>query len=323
MDGHSRGVGAAAAAAFFLAASIGAFWTPLGPLAAVGLSGLVGWWLGRAPAGSPRTPRLAGVLVGSAAAAGQFIGGLIFLIYLQATGRSLTVSIWPGVAAFPWLYVLGGSLLLGALDQFLAPPAAMLAAAVSRRVAARRRGEPAAGAPDHPHWHRRPQAVPLNRFSSGARHPFDWYLSGESAVPVSYLDDIAAWLKTCQYVRDADLFVESDFWQHPRTFEQLQRGDCEDHALWAWRKMVELDLEAEFMVGRDLQNGGRHAWVMVRQHDALYAFEATRKSSSPLITPDQAVTRFQPEYGVDQHLQTFRYAGAGAGKATPIQEEDR
>src|SRR5690348_3236184 len=46
----------------------------------------------------------------------------------------------------------------------------------------------------------------------------------------------------CEYVRDP--VHERDFWQHPKTFEQLRKGDCEDHALWAWRKLTELGISA-------------------------------------------------------------------------------
>src|SRR5205085_1473130 len=69
--------------------------------------------------------------------------------------------------------------------------------------------------------------------------PFAWYFEGQSAVTVGSVDDVCEWLLECEYVHDPELFHEPDFWQHPRTFERLRKGDCEDHALWAWRKLVE------------------------------------------------------------------------------------
>ena len=45
------------------------------------------------------------------------------------------------------------------------------------------------------------------------------------------LDDVFAWLAECRYETDTNLFHESDYWQHPRTFEQLRCGDCEDFAI--------------------------------------------------------------------------------------------
>ena len=92
-------------------------------------------------------------------------------------------------------------------------------------------------------WERLPYTVKARAFGRGSIHPFPWYFEGGSAVEVKSLEDICAWLMECQYVADPDLFNESDFWQHPRTFERLRQGDCEDHALWAWRKLVELGFD--------------------------------------------------------------------------------
>jgi len=71
-------------------------------------------------------------------------------------------------------------------------------------------------------------------------------LRGQSTVCVNDIAAICEWLADCEYVRDP--VHERDFWQHPKTFEQLRKGDCEDHALWAWRKLTELGIPAEFYV---------------------------------------------------------------------------
>jgi predicted transglutaminase-like cysteine proteinase len=34
--------------------------------------------------------------------------------------------------------------------------------------------------------------------------------------------------------------------EHPGAFERRRRGDCEDFALWAWRKLAEVGVDAEF-----------------------------------------------------------------------------
>ena len=93
-------------------------------------------------------------------------------------------------------------------------------------------------------WEAIEHDLPLAYFGSGAVNEFDWYLQGESDVVVETLADVQAWLAECAYARDQDLFQVPDFWQHPRTFEQLRKGDCEDHALWAWRKFHELGIDA-------------------------------------------------------------------------------
>src|SRR6185436_7297823 len=92
--------------------------------------------------------------------------------------------------------------------------------------------------------------VPIGAFGPGSRREFAQYFQGESHVRVESIDEIVEWLLNCQYMTDAILFNERDFWQHPNTFEQLRRGDCEDFALWAWRKLADIGIDAEFCVGR-------------------------------------------------------------------------
>jgi hypothetical protein len=98
-------------------------------------------------------------------------------------------------------------------------------------------------------WERFPYRIPVSRFGRGSYRPFKWYFEGGSLIPIKTLDEICDWLLGCEYAHDDLLFNEADFWQHPRTFEHLRKGDCEDHAIWAWRKLVELDIEAELVSG--------------------------------------------------------------------------
>src|SRR5262245_32721587 len=99
-------------------------------------------------------------------------------------------------------------------------------------------------------WDRVPMRVPASVFGGGSRRPFADYFEGESRVAVQTVDDIVDWLQGCQYISDAELFHERDYWQHPGAFEELRRGDCEDFALWTWRKLGEIGIDAEFYVGR-------------------------------------------------------------------------
>jgi hypothetical protein len=54
--------------------------------------------------------------------------------------------------------------------------------------------------------------VPPRAFGSGSNQPFAQYFEGESSVRVGSLDDIVAWLQTCEYVTDDELFHERDVW---------------------------------------------------------------------------------------------------------------
>ena len=306
----------AGAAGFVLVAAFAGLVDFLGPIVAL----LVGGAAGYAAAARGAAPRRrdggsAGAIAGLLTAAGQLVGAGVFLVILYTQQRPFLFPLYPAAEAYPLLTILGGSLLLGGMDTALAAAAGALAVRFARPAHALHQARErllAQPRVDHPLWRKDPQRIPLQRFSSGAREPFSWYFDGESKVPVSSVSDIVAWLRECEYVRDNDLFMRNDFWQHPVTFEQIRKGDCEDHALWAWRKLVELGLEAELVVGRTLESDGRHAWVMYVAEGELFGFEATRKKSNPILTPVEATRLFRPEYGVDSRFQTYRYTGAAA-----------
>jgi len=166
-------------------------------------------------------------------------------------------------------------------------------------------------------WERVPFRAPPSRFGSGSRQQFDWYLRGESNVRVGSIEEVVDWLLDCEYVSDEALFGKPDHWQHPSTFERSRRGDCEDHALWAWRKLVELGINADFVVGRILVDDaevpatkGGHAWVLFRQNGETFLLEAVATSPNRAVQPLSAVSeRYRPEFGVGADLKTFAFAG--------------
>lgn len=131
------------------------------------------------------------------------------------------------------------------------------------------------------------------------------------------VDEIVDWLLGCEYASDEALFGKPDHWQHPTTFERLRRGDCEDHALWAWRKLLELGIDAEFIVGRQLYHDaevpatkGGHAWVLFRKDGETFLLEAVATASSRIVEPLAKVAHmYRPEYGVGRNLKTFSFAG--------------
>jgi hypothetical protein len=110
------------------------------------------------------------------------------------------------------------------------------------------------------------------------------------------------------------LFGRSDYWQHPTGFETLRRGDCEDHALWAWRKLIELGHKTELVIGRsrldDVADESPHAWVIYAENGNRFLFEATEKSRQRMIRPFADVSsQYSPYASVDQDLQRHLYAG--------------
>ncbi len=161
-------------------------------------------------------------------------------------------------------------------------------------------------------WERFPAAVPLGVFGLGARRAFRWYFEGESAVSVRSVEEVRDWLLGCTYMRDPELFQEADFWQHPCTFEALRRGDCEDFSLWAWRKLVRLGHDAEFVVGICRSPGctAAHTWVVFEDQGVPYVLDPVVNDPEEMIRPlDEVRHAYVPEASVDRHFNRYVFAG--------------
>ncbi len=162
-------------------------------------------------------------------------------------------------------------------------------------------------------WVRLPLAPPLPAYGPGANCDFARYLDGETEVEAATPHDIATWLLSCRYADDRTFLDEPDHWQHPRTFEIVRCGDCEDFSLWAWRKLVEASFDADFVVGnRRTPTGsvGRHAWVMYRDGGDEFVFDPVERSVARIIRPrHQAVDEYEPQVGVDARGVRFTFAG--------------
>ena len=163
-------------------------------------------------------------------------------------------------------------------------------------------------------WVRLPGAAPLALLGPRPRRDFDWVFQGESTAGVQTLDELIRWLAECTYDSDARLFQEADFWQHPRTFEHLRRGDCEDYALWAWRKLLEIGVDADLVIGRRVPPGtenSRHAWILFRLRDEEFVFEPVACQDRSVAVRPLAVARgeYIPEFGVNRERRRFFFAG--------------
>ncbi len=157
--------------------------------------------------------------------------------------------------------------------------------------------------------------VPASAFGPGSQRPFAEYFEGESRVPVGSIDGIVAWLQTCEYVTDLELFHQPDVWLHPGAFERLRRGDCEDFALWAWRKLAEIGIDAEFCVGRVIcddrpEIDRQHAWVVYRVNGTAFLFEPAARTPSRMIRPlADAMGEYVPHFAVNHKLDTNAFVG--------------
>jgi hypothetical protein len=163
-------------------------------------------------------------------------------------------------------------------------------------------------------WRKTKHNLPKEAYGQGNQHDWDWYLEGHSTVKVKSAKEIVDWLRGCEYVGDIALFNEEDFWQHPVTFENLRKGDCEDHALWAWRKLKELGIPAEFVCGRSGPASSRgnhaHAWVHLELSGQQCLMETVADKQHRMTFPlDEVRRNYCPAFSVDTNLKTYRYGG--------------
>ncbi|MCC7001318.1 MAG: transglutaminase-like cysteine peptidase [Gemmatimonadaceae bacterium] len=163
-------------------------------------------------------------------------------------------------------------------------------------------------------WERFDLPIGHRRFGTGSIAAFRTYLEGPSRVRSASLAEVCDWLLTCQYESDESLFASVDYWQHPEQFERLKRGDCEDHALWAWRKLVEIGLPAQFVVGRYADSpvdSHGHAWVLCadRAQGALL-IESVAKTADRIVRPlAEAAADYVPHFAVTHELRTVVFGG--------------
>ena len=152
---------------------------------------------------------------------------------------------------------------------------------------------------------------PHRHYATGSERPLADYLEGESSVQVHNIDELISWLFTCKYGRDPEHYGHPDHWQLPGEFEQSKLGDCEDHAIWAWRKLVEMGIDAEFVVGRmnpTSDNNGAHAWVIYTQNGKKYLLESTSKNRKPIIKLlVHTLDSYFPHYSVNGRFAAFHY----------------
>ena len=137
-------------------------------------------------------------------------------------------------------------------------------------------------------WKWRYQNIPNKFFGHGCDYPFEHYISGESNVTINNLDELCTWLLGCKYIPDYIKKGQRDHWSHPDEFESERTGDCEDFALWAWRKLKDLHFDADFTVGKWIHENGRigtHAWVIIRQIDGDLILETTGRSKERMLKP--------------------------------------
>jgi len=166
------------------------------------------------------------------------------------------------------------------------------------------------GIPTDP-WASVPAPVHHRLFGAGSRRPFPWYFEGPLQVQIGTLREMEEWLFECLYVPDERLHGTADYWQHPGVFEQLRMGDCDDHALWAWRKVVELGHASSLVVGRwSDEPDDLHTWLVAAVDGSRHIVEPTSKVLGEMIVPfERAARRYRPHVSVNERFETRAYLG--------------
>lgn len=164
----------------------------------------------------------------------------------------------------------------------------------------------------HDPWRRFELEPPLRAFGPGAED-FREYLARDSRVEAPTPLAVADWLLGCRYAEDVHLLDAHDQWLHPATFELVRSGDCEDFALWAWRKLVDAGHDAAFVVGVRAIPGtprGRHAWVTYVDHGEPFLLDAVERTLTRMIRPVHDVRElYEPQVGVGRDCRRHIYAG--------------
>lgn len=134
---------------------------------------------------------------------------------------------------------------------------------------------------------------------------FELYQKAKLA-PLRGWREISEFLLGCLYTRDDAVHERRDVWLHPEDFEKSRRGDCEDHALWAWVQLGRIGWDVRFTVG--LQGGGGHAWITVFRGTQIRILEATAKRADELLLDLPASGDYEPVWSVDVQLRFYVHA---------------
>jgi hypothetical protein len=139
----------------------------------------------------------------------------------------------------------------------------------------------------------------------GNTHAWNRYFDRSLQTNPRSVAEVAFFLRTCRYLCDQKIRGLPDYWEPPDQFEVMKAGDCEDHAIWAWRHLCDLGYRARFVLGN---YECWHAWVHIFVNGRAYLMETTQKHN---IFPD--VSAYEPWWSVErsgnQRFSFFRHPG--------------
>lgn len=130
-------------------------------------------------------------------------------------------------------------------------------------------------------------------------------LAAPLSVRTASWDEIDRFINSCVYESDQRLWGEADAWIVPSQFEEIQRGDCEDFALWTWVQLLRQGVNARFVVGAFSGWELNHAWVQIYRNNQVSVVECTpvgvnraigavyAREYAPMISVDRTLTWYE------------------------------
>lgn len=115
----------------------------------------------------------------------------------------------------------------------------------------------------------------LKKGSFTPTYPFGRYVSRPLSVHCESLQGVRKFLASCKRPSDQEAFGKRDYWLPPDEFEKQKKGDCDDHALWTWRQLMQMGYRARFVAGHCGRYRRGHAWVTFQNGDKFYLAEST------------------------------------------------
>ena len=132
------------------------------------------------------------------------------------------------------------------------------------------------------------------------------YVGHSLTLQCKNLEEMRQFLRTCRWVSDDDLFGKDEYWQPPDEFEKRKAGDCEDFALWTWRQLLGMGLDARVVFGTHGRYGIGHAWVEYFQDGKCFLLEPQCRNLG-MAMPRLSTLNFEPKLSVSWDGKTIRY----------------
>lgn len=141
---------------------------------------------------------------------------------------------------------------------------------------------------DEKQWHG--TRYPRTRLAQ--KYPWQEFFEEDLATAPETLACIEDFLSGCTYLSDQETRGELDYWERPEVFEKRRTGDCEDHAIWAWRHLHQMGFRVRFVVGHFRTC---HAWLHIFTNGRVYLLETTQKKNRPPETE-----QYKPWWSVER-----------------------